>query len=72
MAFHGFFLLTKLACIISFIDLIGGTLNSVQWYRTAQNTDDRIAKQPDLIFGGDFSSDQVINIDRQVSWYIYQ
>ena len=45
-------------------DQTDGAPGSVEWYRTAQNTNDRIAKQPDLIFGGDFSSDQVININR--------
>ena len=38
--------------------------NDVQWYRTAQNNGDRIAKQPDLTFRGDFSFDQVISINR--------
>ena len=71
MVFHGFLLLAQLACIgICFMDQIDGALvedNSVQWYRTAQNTGDRIAKQPDLAFGGDFSFDQVISINRYYS-----
>lgn len=70
MAFHGssVLLLAKLACIIIYftIDQTNGVPNdnSLQWYRTAQNTDDRMAKQPDLTFGEDFSFDQVININR--------
>ena len=69
MAFHGsFLLLAKLTvCIVCFMDQAASGVpkdNSVQWYRTAQNTDNRIANQPDLTFGGDFSFDQVININR--------
>ena len=70
MEFHGFLLLAKLACVICFIvDQTNGAPGSVEWYRTAQNTNDRIAKQPDLTFGGDFTSDQVININRWVASY---
>ena len=68
MAFHGFLLLAKVACIsICFMSPIEGAQaddNGVQWYRTAQNTGDRIAKQPGLTFGGDYSFDQVISINR--------
>ena len=71
MAFHSWFLLlAKLVCVICFMDQTDGTPNSVEWYRTAQNTNDRIAKQPDLTFGEDFSSsDPVISINRYVSYY---
>ena len=36
----------------------------VQWYRTAQDTSDRLTSQPDVQFGADFSSDAVIYINR--------
>ena len=36
----------------------------IRWYRTAQNTADRLTEQPGLNFGGDFAMDQVIMIKR--------
>ena len=36
----------------------------IQWYRTAQNTTDRLTKQADVQFGADFPSDAVIYINR--------
>ena len=39
---------------------------SVEWYRTAQNTADRLTKKDDLTFGEDFSMDEVVEIKRLV------
>ena len=39
---------------------------SVEWYRTAQNTADRLTKKDDLNFGEDFSMDEVVKIKRLV------
>ena len=36
----------------------------VQWYRTAQNTQDRLTRQPDTQFGPDFPADTVVTINR--------
>ena len=63
MSFQSCLLFIKLAGIFSFIGQVNG-IASVQWFRTAQNTDDRMAKQPDLSFGEDFNLEQVVNVNR--------
>eukprot|EP00731_Ephydatia_muelleri_P037747 Em0551g6a len=56
-------------CCLSLFHLARGTdVNEIQWYRTAQNTTDRISPQPSLQFGGDFPSDVAITIDRSSSY----
>ena len=66
MVFHSCLTFVKLAGIFYFISGIFGFAEetNVQWFRTAQNTDDRLTKQPDFNFGEDFTFDQVININR--------
>ena len=38
--------------------------SNVQWYRTAQYTDDRMTKQQDVNFGDNFDLDVVVEIKR--------
>jgi len=40
---------------------------TIEWYRTAQNTSDRLSPQQPLSFGADFPSDAALNIDRYVN-----
>ena len=54
-------------CLL-FLHLVNGATgkeaSNIQWYRTAQNTTDRISRLPDLPFGEDFPSDAVVVVDR--------
>ena len=38
----------------------------IEWYRTAQGTSDRLTKQPNITFGGDFPSSATIAVNRSV------
>ncbi|KAL5463704.1 hypothetical protein EMCRGX_G032629 [Ephydatia muelleri] len=60
----------QIACCFSLLLLHNGgaSTTEIQWYRTAQNTTDRISPQPSLQFGGDFPSDVTITIDRSSSY----
>lgn len=53
-----------LAYIVSLVVICSADGGNVQWYRTAQNTNDRITKQSDVEFGEDFSLDTVVEIKR--------
>ena len=37
---------------------------TVEWYRTAQGTGDRITSQPTVSFGADFASNTTVTINR--------
>ena len=41
-----------------------GHAGTIQWYRTAQGTSDRLTKQADLSFGEDFASNATLVVDR--------
>jgi len=59
------------ACTLSLIllQLIGNleAAVTIEWYRTAQNTSDRLSPQQPLSFGADFPSDAALIIDRYVN-----
>ena len=38
--------------------------SSIEWYRTAQGTADRLTRQPDITFSNDFSSNSSVVINR--------
>ena len=42
----------------------GAGATAVEWYRTAQNTPDRLSPQPPFSFGADFPSNATVKIDR--------
>ena len=44
-----------------------GRATTIEWYRTAQGTSDRITSQANLSFGADFASDATITVNRSVS-----
>lgn len=39
-------------------------VTTIEWFRTAKYTNDRLTKQADIIFGEDFHLDQMITITR--------
>ena len=39
---------------------------TIQWYRTAQGTNDRLTKQANITFGGDFASNASLIVDRYI------
>ena len=49
-------------CWLSFAKVESGI--EIEWYRTAQDTPDRLSKQPDLTFGADFPSEVTVSIKR--------
>ena len=44
----------------------GNSVTTIQWYRTAQGTDDRLTRQANISFGSDFTSDATITVNRYV------
>ena len=40
------------------------TATIIEWYRTAQNTSDRLSPQPPFSFGTDFPSSATVKINR--------
>ena len=42
----------------------GSAATTIEWYRTAQNTPDRLSPQPSFSFGADFPSSTTVKIDR--------
>ena len=59
--------MSYVACMLVWLFAINSchvARGDIQWYRTAQGTADRLAKQSDLQFSGDFSFDQVVMINR--------
>ena len=59
--------MSYVTCILAYLLAISNSHvaeANVQWYRTAQGTSDRLTKQSDLQFSGDFSFDQVVMINR--------
>lgn len=53
---------TVLAVLLTVTQL--GRASTIEWYRTAQDTSDRITQQPTLSFVADFTSDVNITINR--------
>jgi len=51
----GFYVLLQVLCP-------GGSV--IQWYRTAQETNDRLTRQANISFGSDFSSNATITVNR--------
>ena len=52
------------ALLVAVVCRSGGSATTIQWYRTAQGTNDRLTKQTNVTFGGDFTSDTAITVDR--------
>ena len=44
---------------------------TIEWYKTAQSTSDRISPQQPLSFGADFPSAAAVNIDRYASRIVF-
>ena len=42
----------------------GSAATIIEWYRTAQNTPDRLSPQPPFSFGTDFPSSATVKINR--------
>ena len=53
-------------CALILLQLVGWleAATTIEWYRTAQSTSDRLSPQQPLSFGANFPSDVVVNIDR--------
>lgn len=57
----------RIELLILLLGLVGvqlGCTTTVEWYRTAQGTDDRLTRQSDIVFGADFASDVTVAINR--------
>jgi len=61
------------ACVLVLLQLIRGleAAVTIEWYRTAQSTSDRLSPQQPLSFGADFPSAAEVNIDRYASRIVF-
>ena len=44
---------------------------TIEWYKTAQSTSDRLSPQQPLSFGADFPSAAAVNVDRYASRIVF-
>ena len=61
------------ACALVLLQLIGSleAAVTIEWYRSAQSTSDRLSLQQPLSFGADFPSAAAVNIDRYASRIVF-